>query len=1201
MKSLLLLLAAAALLAGPALAQTPEPTTPPVPAGATLEFVANRGQWPAPVRYAAELPSGRLFLEADGLTLALLADGGPGQHHHRGAASPPPAAGPVRGHALALRFAGAAPATITPETRTAEHRSYFLGNDPAHWAADVPAYRAVRYDGLWPGISARLYENRAQQLEYDFVLAPGADAAAIGLRHDGADALQLDEAGNLLVQTSVGTVVEHAPRAWQANAAGQRQAVPCRYVLTDGTVRFALGAYDHGRALVIDPVVVFASYTGSAANNWGFTATYDPAGNLYSGGIAFEVGYPTTPGAFQTSFKALIDIAIIKFDTHVSGPAARVWATYLGGSSADFPASLVVNSQGELLVLGTSGSADYPAMSNAAQRQFAGGVPTDPFGYGPPYDAPNGSDLVITRLNATGTALVGSTYLGGTGNEGLLPLLPSVSASSATAVPQLAHNYGDPFRGDIFVDAADNVYVASHTTSTNFPAAGGLGGAYRGGTSDGVVVKLAPGLDAVRWASYLGGSGADAAYSLQVEPGSGDVYVAGGTLSANFPTTAGAYRPTRPGNVDGFVARIAANGTSLLRATYVGTAAYDQAYFLQLGTDGGVYLLGQTRGAFPVAPGLYTTPGGTQFIQKFDANLAQSQLSTVFGSTAPGSAGQVNLDPTAFLVDRCDRVYVCGWGGQENGRAAPGSTAMWGYLDGNGTTDGLPVTSNAAQSATDGSDFYLAQFSAGLTRLDYATYYGDTTPGTEGEHVDGGTSRFDPRGIVYEAVCSCFSTTGFPIPPGANTYSTVNGSSFPGFAANCNNAAFVLDFRPEVADAGADQRVCANAGPQPLAGNPTGGLWTGPGVSGSPGAGYVFTPSAALVGVQTLTYTVPSTGLCTTTGTRRITVVAPPTVVFTPLLQSLYCVGAASQPPVRLSATPVGGTFSGPGVSGTAATGYIFTPNLAVGTYQLAYAVTVGVCTVQTSQAVTIAPLPTPTLAADTTICPNSAPVALRGSPAGGIFSGPGVSGSVATGFTFVVPAGQPGPFTIGYAVMSAAGCTSLAVTRRFALTTAPVLSPSRVAVPCPETQLAPLTVQFTLGSNPAGLVLGWDFGDGSQSAELNPAHTYTAPGTYLPLLRVRYFQARCETVVALAPVTVLERKVPNIITPNGDAENQTFRLGPDCAAHLQVYSRWGQLVFDSPAYHDDWSAPGQPDGVYYYLLTYPDGHRLKGWLEVRR
>ena len=259
MKPLLLVAAAVTLLASSAAAQAPEPPTPPVPAGATLEFVANRGQWAAPVRYAAELPSGRLFIEADGLTLALLADGGPGQHNHRGAANsrPPNDHQPLRGHALRLRFAGAGPATIAPAARTAEHRSYFRGKNPAHWAADVPGYRTLRYDGLWPGISARLYESRGQQLEYDFVLAPGADAAAIGLRHEGAEALALDETGSLVVKPSVGTVVAHAPQAWQADADGQHRPVPCRYVLTDSTVRFTLGRYDHSRPLVIDPVVEF--------------------------------------------------------------------------------------------------------------------------------------------------------------------------------------------------------------------------------------------------------------------------------------------------------------------------------------------------------------------------------------------------------------------------------------------------------------------------------------------------------------------------------------------------------------------------------------------------------------------------------------------------------------------------------------------------------------------------------------------------------------------------------------------------------------------------------------------------------------------------------------------------------------------------------------------------------------------------------
>ncbi|WP_426058185.1 gliding motility-associated C-terminal domain-containing protein [Hymenobacter sp. B1770] len=1170
----------------------------PRPANHTLEFIENKGQWPAPVRYVAPLPGGRLFAEVDGLTFALLADGGPTQHQHDAKASGgAPASQMVAGHALTLHFEGAQAAVITAETPTSEHRNYFLGADARHWASDVRSFRELRYAGLWPGVSARVYESTDQHLEYDFELAAGANPAAIALRHKGAEGLALDKAGNLLVRTSVGTITERAPQAWQTDAAGRRQPVACRYVLNGQLVRFALGKYDPRRPLTIDPVVVFSTYSGSTANNWGFTATYDAQGNLYSGGIAFEPGYPTSPGAFQTTFAGLIDIAIIKYNPNVSGPAARVWATYLGGSGSDFPHSLVVNNQGELIILGSSGSTNYPTTTGALQRTYAGGTPADPFGYGgfPPFSVPNGSDLIISRLAVNGSALAASTYLGGSGNDGLLPL--NASASSNAPVPQLVHNYGDAFRGDVIVDAADNIYIASHTTSPNFPTRQGFSSTYRGGSSDGVVCKLNPTLSTLVWSSFLGGSGADATYSIQLEPASGDVYVAGGTLSADFPVTAGAYRTVRPGRVDGFAARIAVNGTSLVRATYVGTADYDQAYFLQLGSDGGVYLLGQSTGAFPTTPGLYTTPGGTQFIQKLDANLSASLLSTVFGSSSPGTPARINVSPTAFLVDRCDRVYVCGWGGNVNQGT--------GYLSGNGTTAGLPTTPDAAQLATDGSDFYLAQFSAGLTALAYGTFYGDISPNSSGEHVDGGTSRFDPRGIVYHAVCSCFSTTGFPIPPGANTYSVTNNSGSSATGPGCNNAAFVFNFQPEIANAGADQTVCATAGPQALVGSPGGGVWSGPGVTGSAATGFFFTPSAALVGVHTITYTVLSTGLCTTTDTRRVTVTAPPTVSFPPLPQPTYCLPGPEAPPlplVPLAATPAGGIFSGPGVSGNATTGYFFSPLLPAGTYQLTYTLTANGCVVQATQPVTITNPLVIVVAPDTVLCPGSTqPFALRGSPAGGTFTGPGVSGSVVTGFFFTPPAVFPAPIALTYTV-SSGSCTGTA-TRRVSVAAPPVLQASWEPVACPETRYAPLTVRFTaVSSNNFSLFTRvWDFGDGTQSTEPNPTHTYTTPGTYRPRLLVRYNGNRCE-VVANAPVLeVKARIIPNIITPNGDDQNQTFRLGPDCSPRLQVFSRWGQQVFESVAYHDEWDAHGQPAGVYYYLLTYTDGLRIKGWVEVVR
>ena len=589
-------------------------------------------------------------------------------------------------------------------------------------------------------------------------MAAHANPAAIQLRYEGADALTLLPDGRLEIRTSVGVLRELAPQAWQADAAGRRQAVPCAYMLEGRTVRFQLGKYDHQRPLTIDPTVIFSSYTGATADNWGFTATYDAQGNMYSGGIVFGAGYPTTLGAYRTTFGGVVDIGIIKYNTATTGPAARVWATYVGGSQADFPHSMVVSSQGELVLLGTTGSADYPTTTTAYDRTFNGGSPLAVFSNA---NLPNGSDLVVTRLNSTGSALVGSTYLGGSDNDGLL--------QDRTLTP-LNQNYGDTFRGDIQLDANGNIYLASNTSSGNFPVANGLGRTYQGGPSDVVVCKLNATASTLLWSSYLGGAGSDAAYSLQLGA-TGALYVSGGTSSANFPTTPGTLLPTPQGGVDAFVARISQSGTVLEKATYLGTPLYDQGYFVQLDNSGAVYVLGQTLGTYALTPGRYLNPGSHQFIHKLDADLSVTGFSTVFGS----GRNSIDISLTAFLVDQCNRIYVSGWGGSANTN----------NTNGNGNTFNLPVTTNAVQSTTDGNDFYLLQLAPDATRLDYATYFGRNGGG---DHVDGGTSRFDPRGIVYQAVCACGSASGFPMPPGAGTYSATSGS------LNCNNAAFKIDF-----------------------------------------------------------------------------------------------------------------------------------------------------------------------------------------------------------------------------------------------------------------------------------------------------------------------------------------------------------------------------------------------------------------------
>ena len=518
--------------------------------------------------------------------------------------------------------------------------------------------------------------------------------------------------------------------------------------------------YDPCYELIIDPLLIFSTYSGSTADNWGCTATPGENGRLYSSGVTSLLNaggfFPASTGAFQTSYGGVYDVAILKYD---SSGQHLLYASYLGGSDDESPHSLVMNAQQELLVLGTTGSANFPTTDGVIDRTYSGG--TYEINVIPYF---NGSDIFVAKISKDGSQLLASTLIGGTANDGLNP-----------TGGELVKNYGDQLRGDIITDAQGNIFISTVTSSNDFPAVNSFNTAYRGGSTDAVVMKLNTSLTQIVWSAFLGGSGSDASHTLKLDR-LGNIFVAGGTGSSDFPSTAGSYQPVNAGAVDGWIANIAGDGSAILSATFTGTASFNQIYFLDLNQQEEVYVYGQTVGTFPVTPGVYNNPNSGQFVQKFDNQLSTLLFSTVFGS----GRGYPDISPTAFLVNDCNNLYMTGWGGVVNW-----FEGFW-----SGDSQGMPISANAFQKTTSGSDFYFMVLTDDARQLLYGTYMGGTDSRT---HVDGGTSRFDKKGVVYHAVCSgcaAFNATGKPtsdFPTTPTAHSQVNRSG------NCNNAAFKFD------------------------------------------------------------------------------------------------------------------------------------------------------------------------------------------------------------------------------------------------------------------------------------------------------------------------------------------------------------------------------------------------------------------------
>lgn len=1128
-------------------------------------FVENLGQWPAPVTHRAEAAGVVLWCEPDGVLIDRY-DAHAIGHRHGGAE--PMTADPlvIPHHAFRLRFIGAGHAGASAgQGAVPGTYSYFIGNDPDRWASGAQAYTTVVRPDLYPGIDLLVHQQGAG-LKYDLVLAPGSDPDQVLFRYEGVEDLRVQR-GAVRMRTRFGELTETIPLAYQ-DVAGERRAVPCHYRKVGALVGFTLGTYDPELPLVIDPTLDFSTYSGSTSNNFGYSATFDAAGFLYAGSSAFGQGYPTTVGAYDITWNggdgnqnSGTDIALTKFDT--SG-TSLIWSTFIGGSGDDLPHSLIVNDAGELIVLGTTGSPDHPTTANAFDATFNGGTAFIPQGLGTYY--PQGLDMVLARLSADGSQLLAATYIGGTGNDGI------------NSAPALKYNYADEIRGEVLLDATGRIIVASCTQSTDFPTtAQAYSTAFQGGSHDAVLFRLDPGLTTLQWSTFLGGSLADAAYAAEVDD-QGRILITGGTSSTDLPTTPGTVGTTyQGGTADAFVCLFSADGSQLLASSYYGSPNYDQAYFVELDDAGAVYLLGQTLAPANalVANAEYVVPDGGQFLVKLSADLGQVQWASRFGALSGAGTGRPNISPTAFLVDHCDKIYITGWGSAIQG--------------GNLTTHGLPHSADAFQSTTDGNDFYLVVFDIDMqgTAPVYATFFGGAQ---SSEHVDGGTSRFDRRGRVYQAVCAgCGGFDDFPIEPSPGAWSAQNNNS-------CNLGVFKFDFNAPLVIAGlaAPDTLCAHT---PVVFHDLSHLaaqyhWDfGDGTtSDQPGAQHTY----AQPGTYTVTLTVSNSAACNEQDTDSILVTVLAEAPFLEAMgdttlcgpsdaltlvadghgtaqQFIWTLGLATAP---LNPDPTDSTL-------------VLAPPVA-GTYHV-QAFTPGSC-VAHDQVVVRTALAQAVMAPDAFICADQqAVLQLQGIDAGAtvqwtpqdlVLSGQGTTQATVA----------PTTTTTFHATATLDGCTWTDSVEVFVSNA----NSSEVQAHADPDLIAPGTLVQLSALPASGVTYVWSPAVGlSDPTSAAPTVVVNGTTTFTVTVSNGVCTASAQVTVKVAELRCEEPEIfiPDAFTPNGDGNNDVLfvRGRPIRSMEWKIFDRWGELVFESTSLQHGWDGTfeGRPvdPAVFVYWL----------------
>jgi uncharacterized repeat protein (TIGR01451 family) len=648
-----------------------------------LSFESNLGQLDSRAKFSARGPGYNLFLTATGALLEL-------KHNPQGKRNKQPGTQPRPSSSLlAMNLLGAnAQGIATGLHQLPGHRNYFIGNDPSRWHTDVPTFRAVRYDDIYPGISLTYYGNQ-QELEYDFNVVPGANPRNIRLAFDQAARPRISAEGDLVLRLKGGEVRQRKPVVYQ-EIDGRRHFVVGRFVLIGKSIAgFDLGPYDHSKELIIDPTLVYSTYLGGGGDDLGSSIAVDSNNNVYIAGTTSSTNFPLR-GAAYGSNAGLADLFVMKID---AAGANILYSTYIGGSGQDRGDGIAIDANGNAYVVGRvdSSSVNFPTTAGSFGPNYRGGD----------------FDGVVFKLNGQGNALVYSGFLGGEENDSTEGIMVDSAGNAfvtggtkSAAFPTTISAYQGTRAGDtdafltkinpsgsallystylggsgtdrgsgIAIDGNGNAYISGFTSASDFPTESAFQNSF-GGSFDAFVAKFdtnASGVGSLVFCSYLGGAGDDKAYGIAIDSSGNNVYVSGQTSSNNFPVLAPA-QPSFGGVFDAFIAKISSAGTKVY-ATYLGGSGDDRGSGLAVNFAGAVYVTGATSSTnFPTVAPLQLANGGgfDAFIAKLNPAGNAFLYSTYLGGNANENNTSTGTSTNPIALDSSGNAYITGFTASTN-------------------------------------------------------------------------------------------------------------------------------------------------------------------------------------------------------------------------------------------------------------------------------------------------------------------------------------------------------------------------------------------------------------------------------------------------------------------------------------------------------------------------------------------------------